>query len=141
MTQLVDLIDEHRSAFEYDLMRCGSRLRDFPDNGVSWRDLLVLVEQGQHDPASAIRRALDPDWHWGTSEMLLAEMIDALHMFAHQHAVGSPHLKAGKPPKPIPRPGYGGNDDTETIGGGTANSLPIDEMADWLGGPFAALNN
>lgn len=138
MTTLIDLIDEHGPAFEYDLMRCGSRLRDFPDNGVSWRDLSILVQQGSKDSSSALWRSLNPDWQWGTQEMLLALLVDELRLFAHQHAVGSPNLRAPqRRPKPIPRPGI--TPDEQTIGG--KDPLPIDEMAEWLGGPFAALNN
>jgi len=137
MTALIDLIDEHGPALEYDLMRCGSRLRDFPDNGVSWRDLLILVEQGQKDSASGLWRSLNPDWQWGTAEMLQALIVDELRYL--QYITLAAHGdNTAKPPKPIQRPGV--TDDTVKHGD-KASSLPIDEMAEWLGGEFAALNN
>lgn len=56
MMVLVDIIDEHKTAVEYDLIHCGLRLRDFPDRGVTWGDLLALVEQAQ--PGTALFRAI-----------------------------------------------------------------------------------
>jgi len=137
MIALLDLIEEHGPAFEYDLMRCGSRLRDFPDNGVSWRDLLILVEQGQKDTSSALWRSLNPDWQWGTAEMLQALLVDEIRYLQYV-TLAVAGDKTAKPPKPIPRPGV---KDDMVRHGDKAASLPIDEMADWLGGPFAALNN
>ena len=135
MRTLIDLIDEHGPAIEYDLMRCGSRLRDFPDNGVSWRDLLIIVTQAQ--PDSAVWRSMNPDWQWGTTEMLVAAAVDEIR-YGHYMLLRRWGDKTVRPPKPIPRPGVT-EPESETIGG--KDPLPIDEMADWLGGPFAALNN
>lgn len=73
MIALVDVIDEHPDAIEYDLMRCGARLRDFPRAGVSWRDMYVLITQAQ--PDSAAFKALNPHWQ-RTPELDLLRSIE-----------------------------------------------------------------
>lgn len=94
-------------------------------------------------PGSALHRAQDPDeWMWGLPEMLAAEVVDTIRHFEWQSARLTEGVKGvpSNPPDPLPRPGItpkGG----ELVGGGKAESLPIDEMAAWLGGEFAALNN
>lgn len=75
-------------------------------------------------------RQLDPEAvAWSLEAHLLASVIDVLNV-ANWQRVGK---KSAPKPKPIPRPGT--NDpDTEQIG---RDPLPVDQMADWLGGAFA----
>lgn len=109
-----------------DLRRPGMNLLDLGDL-VAWLP-----------PKSALHRAQDPDeWHWGPSEMLMALTVDEIRYLQYLDSVVN--FKGNhKPPKPIPRPGV--TDDTVKHGD-KASSLPIDEMAEWLGGEFAALSN
>lgn len=123
MIALVDFVDEHRGAVEYDLISLGLRWRDFPNPEFTWRDLLVIVQQAP--PTSAVYRAVaGEEWRWGLQEQLLAAAVDALNGANWQRGQG----KEQDRPKPIPRPGV--EPDAKQFGKG---ALPIDEMADWLG--------
>jgi len=137
MIELVDLIDEHGPEIEYDLIRCGLRLRDFPSKRLTWGDLKTVIVQCQARTESALWRKLHPDeWMWDMTPSLLATLIDEMRYLGYMYQLAH-GVKGIKPPKPIPRPGVS-DTDAETIG---KEPLPMDEMAEWLGGPFAALNN
>lgn len=56
MIGLLEFVDEHAEAVEFDLIGMGLRLRDFPSGALSWRDLLVICRQAP--PGSAIARAV-----------------------------------------------------------------------------------
>ena len=98
--KLVGLVNEHPRALNHDLMRVGHRLRDLEDvrSGLTLGDLLDLVRYA--DPASAVYRALNPEWEWDLTNQLLAFLIDHQQM----QAWGEGGRKGPKP-KPIPRPG------------------------------------
>ena len=120
---LRELIDSHKEAVEYDLLTHGKSLDDLGTELLSWRDLLVIVNQ--QPPGSAIDRAMHPDnAGWGMSEMLLAAAVDALNVANWQRGGG--HQRDY--PKPIPRPGVKPNE--ARIGG---EAVPMDEMAKFLG--------
>lgn len=106
--------------------------------GMTLMDLADLVAWLPKD--SALARAVHPDeWEWGLDQHLLAMLVDAINHFEWSSSLGNPHLKGvdKKPPKPLPRPGV--ESDDKILGG--KGALPMDEMAEWLGGKFAALNN
>ena len=58
MIGLLDLIEEHGEAVEYDLIDAGLRLRWLGTEALSWRDLLVRVRCSAK--GSALYRALEP---------------------------------------------------------------------------------
>lgn len=78
---------------------------------------------------------------WGNLEMLTALGVDSIQHAEWSAARLNPHAKgvAPKPPKQIPRPGVVDEEADKVHGAGSA--LPSDEMAEWLGGAFAELNN
>ncbi len=118
---LLELIAEHAEAVEYDLIGLGLRLDWLGSEWLSWRDLLVIVNQSPVD--SALFRAMHPeDAVWGLKEQLLAVIADALHGANWQRSGGT-----GARPKPI-RP----SDDQPKKQYG-AKPLPMDEMARRLG--------
>ena len=100
----------------------GLRLRDLGTDRLTWHELAVIVK---HLPrSSALVRVIEGDDHpWGLAEQLLAAAVDALSAANWQRGEG----KRKDKPKPIPRPGVGGD---KTYG---KEALPLDEMADWLG--------
>ena len=124
MIALVDLIDEHSDAIEYDLMRCGSRLRDFPDGGVTWRDLAVLVRQCQ--PESAIFKALNPHWQQSPELEFLRQMEHTLRVLVWQQTKDG--ATGRNEPELIPLPW-----DPEPDGVIRGDVMTMDEAADWLG--------
>lgn len=129
MIGLVDLLDEpsHRDAVAYDLMRCGKNLRDWPDNGVTWGDLHVLVTKAQ--PGSAVFSSMNPSWQH-THELELARSIDhSLRWLvwaktkdaAANRNAPDPYRFPWEPAPP------------EEVGMGGADSMTLDEVRDFLG--------
>ena len=117
---VLTLIDEHREPIEFDLISLGLRLRDCPSPGFNWRDLWVICRRLGR--SSELYKAMNPDddTSWSVTDYLLALVADNTAFRLWQAAGGK-----GRKPKPIPRPG-----DTKKYGG---DSLPVDQMADWLG--------
>lgn len=64
------------------------------------------------------------DAAWSLTDLLLAEVADALRIANWQRGSG----KRSEFPKPIPRPGV--EPDAKTYG---REAIPIDRMAEWLG--------
>lgn len=90
---------------------------------------MVIVRRAPSD--SALVQAMHPEESaWDIHAHLLASVLDTLN-FANWQRQGK---KSAKKPKPIPRPGVT-DPDSETLG---RDPLPVDEMAQWLGGAFAA---
>jgi hypothetical protein len=87
---------------------------------------------------SAVYRTLNPDWEWGLREQLLALLVDEERQ-SQALAMRLAGVKGVRDPKPIPRPGVTPEKDDTVLGGG-ASVLPIDEMAAWLGQGFEQLN-
>jgi hypothetical protein len=123
MTQLVDLIDEHHHALNYDLMRCGSRLRDWPDNGVTWGDLVSLVTHAQ--PDSATFKAMNPQWQQDVSTDLLRSIEVSLRWLQWAKTPDAP--KGRNVPEPFLWPWE--QPEEESIKG---DAMTLAEAADWL---------
>lgn len=123
MRSLVDIVDEHPLAINHDLMRCGARLRQWPEGGVSWFDLVSLIEHAQ--PDSAIYKALNPRWAQTVETDLLRSMEARLRWL--QWAKG-PDAKANRN---IPEPWLFPWEriESESIAG---DSMTLEEAADWL---------
>lgn len=86
------------------------------------------MQQSPRSAESALYRALYPDEHaWQLSELLLAEIADALNVANWQRSAG----KRKDYPKPIPRPGVS-EKASQTYG---SNAVPIADMAAFLGWP------
>lgn len=124
---LAALIEEHGEAFEYDLIRLGVRLRDAPSPGLNWRDLWVIARRSGRD--SELYRDMNPgdDVSWSVDTYLLAQLVDNTSFRLYQAAGGK-----GTKPKPLPRPN---SEDRKVV---KYDTLPIDDMRDWLGADWAA---
>lgn len=122
---LLDLIDQHGEAIEYDLISLGMRLRDLGTDKLSWRDLLVITRQAPRQSALA-RAAHGSDLAWGLTEHLLATAVDALNIANWQR--GNEGRKSpSRKPKPVPRPGVKDTEST-TVG---ADPIPMSEFDTW----------
>lgn len=119
---LLELIDQHREALEFDLITLGLRLDHLGSPTLSWRDLWVIVNQ--LPLGSALDRAQRPDEaQWGLSEQLAAHTSDLLADMLWIQAGAK-----GRRPERLPRPGI--VPAVKTIG---RASVPLDEMRTWLG--------
>jgi hypothetical protein len=90
-------------------------------------------------PGSAIQRAINPDWIWDPPAQLDATLIDEIRFMRFELRKMLGGSKENRGPDPIPRPGVTPPEDKRTVGD-RASALPIDKMAEWLGGGFAELN-
>lgn len=91
---LIDLIDRHRSALEYDWRtRFGIGLRAIFTGEVTWREAVDLTRELLSDPSSHTAAAAHGwDEPWPRDAFILADLFDA-------------HAQANfKNPKPYPRP-------------------------------------
>lgn len=121
MIGLLDLLDEHGEAVEYDLITLGLRLRDLGTPALPWRDLLVIVRQSPR--TSAVARSMYVEQSaWGLPEQLLASILDALSAANWQRGGGK-----GPRPAPLTRPGVESNE--RRMG----RARPLDEVTRWLG--------
>lgn len=116
---LLELLDEHQEAVEYDLITLGLRLRDIgPD--FTWHDLAVITRNLPLD--SALSRAhLGPDYQWTLANLLAAAEVDALRVANWQRS----DAKKSDYPKPIQRPGIGPEPKVR-------EAVSMDEMRDRL---------
>lgn len=122
---LAEVIDDHRSAVEFDLIKLGLRLRHLGTDLLTWRDLLVIVQNTFTD--TALFRAMNPDtWQWKLSDYLLAVIADAT--ITGNWMQSKDGQRNRNRPKPIPRPGVDTGE--KTYGAG---AVDLDEMRDWLG--------
>ena len=128
---LVELLDEHQEAVEYDLISHGLRLRQLGTEALTWRDLKILLEY-QPPERSALARIKNPEEvAWGLSEHLLATIADGVRARVWQEGSG----KSKDRPKPIPRPGIETAEKTTY----RYDVEPVAEMAEFLGDGFVAL--
>jgi hypothetical protein len=119
---LLDLIDKHGEALNYDCISLGLRLRNVGSEDFTWGDLLAIVRQSPR--SSALYRSTNPEEAaWGLQEHLLATIADYTAIGIWQRGQGSKKDR----PKPIPRPGV------ETDQKWGKDAIPVDEMAAWLG--------
>lgn len=122
---LLELLDEHQEAVEYDLIALGLRLRDLGTPILTWRDLLVIIRQLPETSALVRELRRDaPEW-WPRTDQLLAAVFDQLAILAWQNTDDARNGR--NKPEPLPRPGI---EPVNTYG---SEAIPIDEMADWLG--------
>lgn len=121
---LCDLIESHGEAIEYDLITLGLRLDQLGD-GLSWRDLWVIVRQSPVDSAFA-RSSAGESVAWGLSEHLLAAVVNALNTANWQRGGGK-----GSRPKPIKPPGSSNKDQSY---GTKTGAIPISEFNQWWEG-------
>ena len=121
---LLELIDQHREAIEYDLIGLGLRLSWVGTPALSWRDLWVIVNQAPL--GSALDRAMRPDEAlWGLTEQLLAANLDEVRVLVWQNTKDA---QLGKNyPQPTPRPGV--ESDAKTHG---TTAMSLDEMRERL---------
>ncbi|MFF2631956.1 hypothetical protein ACFVR6_03645 [Microbacterium sp. NPDC058021] len=119
---LLDLVDEHQEAVEYELLRAGHRLRDVPSKQLNWRDLYVLLRRWQKTPHNAVGEAIHGHALWSIEEQLLAVAVDTL-AFANWQRMRKPHAPK---PKRLPRP-------WEASKGRQLGSepIPISQFDDW----------
>ena len=121
---LLELIREHKAALEYDLIALGLRLAWLGSEALSWRDLLVIVQQSPAD--CALARALNPDLAWGgLTEYLLAHISDTVSWL--QWAKTEDGSKNRNHPKLWPRPGV------EVPEKKPVTTVPLDEAIARLG--------
>lgn len=120
------------AALEFDLIDRGLRLRDFPSERNTWRDLVVIVRNLGSE--SAYFRVTHADtWNWDNQAMLQASMVDLLNILVwFKTADGQ---KGRNRPKLVPRPGVDPDKDRKTHGKGTRASglvkrlgLRVEEM-------------
>ncbi len=109
-------LDEYADDVEADLAALDVDLLDLYRGGLSYRRLGVLVERLPAESATktAVRERLDDDdvpvaepaghGPWSHTDLLLASVLDALHVLAWQNTQihGS---KRTSPPEPVRRPG------------------------------------
>lgn len=90
---LLELVDEHQEAIEFELLIIGRHLNELATPALSWRDLYVLVRRWQRTPGNAFAAAVHgsevPSW----MEQVLALVVDALQGIAFI-------LKRGKGQRP-----------------------------------------
>ena len=124
MIGLVGVVDEHSHALNYDLMQCGSRLRDWPYNGVTWGDLLSLVTHAQ--PQTATFKALNPQWQQDAHVDLLRSAEVSLRWLVWAKT------KDGKAGRNIPEPFLFPWEKDPADAAIAGDSMTLDEAADWL---------
>lgn len=90
---LLELLDEHQEAIEYELLVIGRHLDELGTRALTWRDLYVLVRRWQMTPGNAFASSVHghevPSW----SEQVLAVIVDILNGIAFI-------LKRGKGSRP-----------------------------------------
>ncbi len=117
---LLDVIDEHSEAIEYDLIALGLRLRDLGTDKLSWRDLEVVIQQSPRESAYA-RAAAQEHSQWDVVAYLLALLVDSTAMGNWQRGGGK-----GSKPKPVPRPGA--DSGAKRFG---SDPIPAKDFNDW----------
>lgn len=117
---LLSLIEEHREAIEFDLIRMGLRLRNVGSSTFNWRDLLVVIKRLGRDSETYRELHPDDDTSWTVSDYLLASIADISQLRIWQAGGGK-----GRKPKPLPRPG-----DVKRQRG---DAMSVEEAKAWLG--------
>lgn len=124
---LLALIEEHRTAVEYDLIALGLRLRDVGTERFTWHDLFVVVHQSPR--SSALFRAINPDeYAWGVAEQVMAQAADALNVLVWFKTKDG--QKGRNQPDRIPRPGVQPKQSKRHV---KATAMPVDELRRRLG--------
>lgn len=121
---LVELIEQHGEAVEYDLIALGLRLEWLGTKRLSWRDLWVILRQA-HRGSALYRAEIGADHSWGLAEQLLAALVDEARTLMWSKTKDA--KKGRNRPRPLPRPGVKTD---EKYGKG---AITTDAMDDWLG--------
>ena len=106
MSALIGFVDEHRPAFEYDLIRLGLRLRDLGEEWFTWEDLRAIIYGVQRDLKSmtALEVHGAEALTWDPQLQMLAGIFDALQVIEYRERQQT-FKDPGDPPEPLPRPG------------------------------------
>jgi hypothetical protein len=99
---LIQLLEEHGSAVEADLISMGLRLRDAGTPEFTLHDLYVICANSPRTSA-LVRSIHGPDAAWGLQEHLLATVADYQAILIWQKTKDGQKNK--NRPKPIERPG------------------------------------
>jgi hypothetical protein len=105
-------LTEFGEAIEYDLLTMGLHLDDLGTLALSWRDLLVILQNLPRTSAYGRAKCGD-DAEWGLLEQLSAMVSDRLDVANWQRANAGKKTPSAKP-RPIPRPGV--KDDRAKVG-------------------------
>ena len=128
---LMDAISKYGMEIESDLIRIGLRLRNFPSEECTWRDLYVILRTAQ--PDSRFYQVANPEGaQWNLTNHLLAEAVDAVRWLQWTKTVNvqDPNTM----PKPIPRPGIAASD-RSTNGDLKGRRMPLDEAKELFDRP------
>lgn len=129
MIALVELVDEHPTECEYEVMvRLGRRIVDLHSGVLSWRDLLVVLRHAPED--SPLRRAKVECGH-SPAEHLSLFLLHSTQVGNWQRAHGK---KRDYPKLPVC---LDQSVSTEKIG---SAPMPLEEAAGWLGWALPGLN-
>lgn len=130
IVSLAKAINEHREAFEYDLLtNTGYQLSDI-GAGLDWNAVRTFMRHLTAD--SAVGQELHPEYaEWATrtkTNAILADIFDMLATInANIVAIGS--RKTTKQPKPYPRPNQKKPENVQHFG---RDALPPDELHTWF---------
>ena len=123
MISLVQTLEDHDRALEYDLMtRTGRTLSEIMDMGAAGR-IALLSFINYLPPDSALRSAMDPQdevGEWYTTKKTNVLLADIFDVFV------AANTKKGRKAKEYPRPKQ-----KKKIGSG---AIPISEFWDWWNG-------
>lgn len=120
---LMNAIDKYGMEIESDLIHMGLRLRNFPSEECTWRDLYVILRTAKTE--SRFYQVVHADGaQWNLTNHLLAEAVDALRWL--QWAKTTNAQDPSTMPQPIPRPGVAASDRNGN-GGIKGRKIPLDE--------------
>ena len=94
------LIDNHKDALEYELIRHGLRLRQLGSPMLSWRDIWAIVANLQR--GTPLARAIDPSMAWTQTDYWLQSIEYSLRWLVW--AKTKDGSKNRKKPKPVEAP-------------------------------------
>lgn len=110
-------------------MERGLRLRDFPSERCTWRDLLVFVQHLDNNSAY-YRTCHEGEWAWDMNNMLSAAAVDALNLLVWMKTEDG--AKNRNRPHRVVRPGVTDESlDIKSFGRGS--SMPADVLAEKFG--------
>lgn len=116
---LLSIVMAHHMAVEGELIRRGLRLRDVGSDRCTWSDLRAVVYTA--DPGSYLAAVLGVPW--GTSDYMLANVVDLLNAGNWQRGGDKSRPK----PKSVQRPGEK-DDSTQVFG---ADPIAPEDFEEW----------
>lgn len=118
---LLDAIDKHREAIEYELLMARYRIADIGSASLDWGEFKVLLSRWQKLPGNAVAASINGFEAPSFEQQVLAVISDQLAVANWQRARG----KGGKP-KPLKR--WWQKGDSERFG---SSPIPISKFASW----------